>query len=1258
MAVRWIKRYLAWVGVLAMLLSTVVGSLPVLAAGGKAPEEWVIYRPGTNTALTSTTANVTVTETGTTFSIPGNGELNFYRSNMNLQIPPTLKMSDLALHIRIYVENIAMLDVGQIELSNKGNDDYEVAWLLESIRFVPGWNDLVLPFDTVTTYSGNEFDLYSPIRWFRMYSETKPAEPCTVKVEDVTITLTESGMTFGQSDSYIELSKPLPQTPSTIEASIKMDELATEWVISNCDGKDGLYNTYETATLTPSVREDGTPYMRINIEKGGKASIRCKGLGIVIPKAFKREDLAFSFQVYIDNIENLPSGELEITSDTNDSMEIHWKVARLNWHSGWNEVLLPFTSAHGESDNPFNPNFINYFRWTFSSVVPEDMELGLAQLKIVALVEETIEEPETEEGTLWRISHCAGKDSLTDTGGSAVSFETEDGMPYLKVLPNNTRLNVQKEKIGLYIPPVYELSNLALSMKVYVSHPERLERWRLELASTGQDKDEIQWIENQYQWQQGWNDLYLTLDSFDAETGQFNPMSINWFRFYSSFDLPAGTEIRVANIKIVPIQEMDVKGSKWEQGPETHMIFSNTNSGDEQPIALLITRDGHPSVVWGDLQVTFDYYVFTGQWIHLAVVRDMTQNAFILYVNGEEKDRADATGTRQILPTTRHCIGSDGAGVNGGIFHGKLGDVRVWSTIRTPQEIADNIVDMTRSRSNGFGENTKGLIGSWFLNEDLNYVFNTVQDVSKFQNTGIIKGTRASDWVDYQNPLEGEDYYTIVVLPDIQELTAKYRNLWFDVAAWIRDNVEKENIQHVISVGDSTYNNNDVEWAAARAGYDMFGSKVTYTNIPGNHDYGDWSKPVRDTTMFNQYFSYRDARFNNPTFVESYKQGEMENAYYTFEVNGIPYLVLALEFRPRDSVLEWANRVLDNYPNHNVIVTIHGYLNNKGQIMTDEIEGHEDEYIFTLSEEDPHNNGLGVWEKVIATHDNVRLVLCGHKHSENVVLRTDRTNNGTTVYQMLFNAQDLDRTYFNGTGLGMLGLLRFSADGTRMAVNYYAPKYDKSFRSVNQFVLDMDVITTEYEQEPEVVPPSVPCEHSDIDWLVKQPAGCTEEGLKVYACTTCGKVYDSMAIPATGHTPGEWEIVEEPTCTEQGQQVKRCTSCDEVLDTETIPPTGHSFGEWIVDKQPTYTEEGERRRICSVCGHEETQTLPKLSREKGDANGDGKITITDARLALQIAAGQIPTDPDLLLDMDGDGQVTASDARLILQYAVGKIQDF
>ena len=54
-------------------------------------------------------------------------------------------------------------------------------------------------------------------------------------------------------------------------------------------------------------------------------------------------------------------------------------------------------------------------------------------------------------------------------------------------------------------------------------------------------------------------------------------------------------------------------------------------------------------------------------------------------------------------------------------------------------------------------------------------------------------------------------------------------------------------------------------------------------------------------------------------------------------------------------------------------------------------------------------------------------------------------------------------------------------------------------------------------------------------------------------------------------------------------------------------------------------------------------------RVAGDGNGDGRITVLDALIALRIVGEQSPLDP--VMDVNGDGRVTPEDALQILVMA-------
>jgi hypothetical protein len=57
----------------------------------------------------------------------------------------------------------------------------------------------------------------------------------------------------------------------------------------------------------------------------------------------------------------------------------------------------------------------------------------------------------------------------------------------------------------------------------------------------------------------------------------------------------------------------------------------------------------------------------------------------------------------------------------------------------------------------------------------------------------------------------------------------------------------------------------------------------------------------------------------------------------------------------------------------------------------------------------------------------------------------------------------------------------------------------------------------------------------------------------------------------------------------------------------------------------------------------------------GDVNGDGKVTVVDATLALRIAIHLVEPTPAQLkgADLNGDGQVTVADTTQILRQSVG-----
>ena len=78
-------------------------------------------------------------------------------------------------------------------------------------------------------------------------------------------------------------------------------------------------------------------------------------------------------------------------------------------------------------------------------------------------------------------------------------------------------------------------------------------------------------------------------------------------------------------------------------------------------------------------------------------------------------------------------------------------------------------------------------------------------------------------------------------------------------------------------------------------------------------------------------------------------------------------------------------------------------------------------------------------------------------------------------------------------------------------------------------------------------------DHSWDTGVITVEATCTEEGVKVYICESCGNTKEET-LPALGHDfSEEWTVDKEPTFAEKGSESRHCTRCDEVTDVKAIP---------------------------------------------------------------------------------------------------------
>lgn len=284
-----------------------------------------------------------------------------------------------------------------------------------------------------------------------------------------------------------------------------------------------------------------------------------------------------------------------------------------------------------------------------------------------------------------------------------------------------------------------------------------------------------------------------------------------------------------------------------------------------------------------------------------------------------------------------------------------------------------------------------------------------------------------------------EEAFAVVVLPDTQIYAWKYPEIFEAQTRWIADNLKRYNIKYVLHVGDLVQHNNEEEWKIARRAFEVLDGKVPYAIALGNHDMGpDGSARNRDT-LFGVFFPLTAFQaWESFGGVYDREPDRCDNTYHLFRAGGRNWLVLALEFGPRDDVLRWANEVLGRHPTHPAILVTHAYLDSDGRRYDRAIpDQHYPPHDYPVAgDREGLNSGEDIWRKLVAKNPNMVLVISGHTCiSARLASKGDA---GNTVHQILVDYQAQERG-----GDGYLRLLAFSPGGRTVRVGDYSPVLDR-----------------------------------------------------------------------------------------------------------------------------------------------------------------------------------------------------------------------
>ena len=261
--------------------------------------------------------------------------------------------------------------------------------------------------------------------------------------------------------------------------------------------------------------------------------------------------------------------------------------------------------------------------------------------------------------------------------------------------------------------------------------------------------------------------------------------------------------------------------------------------------------------------------------------------------------------------------------------------------------------------------------------------------------------------------------FRLVLLPDTRAYVAQSAGATVEMleaqAQWITSHAESQSIAFVLHTGDITENNSPGEWSLAQTHLQL---PVPIALVPGDHD--GLNAAIGQTAAFNASFPAATVR-GRPEFGGLYDSNKIDNAYYFFSGGGIDWLVLAIEYLPRDGVLDWANRVVAAHPQRKVIVLTHAFLA-------------DDETQPAIAEYGRENAPAQIWEKLARRHANIALVVNGHIEGDGSARRVDIGDYGNKVVQLAANFSH----HLNG-GNGYLRILEFDPAADRLRVQTFSP---------------------------------------------------------------------------------------------------------------------------------------------------------------------------------------------------------------------------
>ena len=490
-----------------------------------------------------------------------------------------------------------------------------------------------------------------------------------------------------------------------------------------------------------------------------------------------------------------------------------------------------------------------------------------------------------------------------------------------------------------------------------------------------------------------------------------------------------------------------VRLGKLYEGHTGGVIFGNSENSNKSYVTLEVNEKRNVAFTWngGQAQVVFNNYeLVVDEWVHLSVVRDAENELYKLYVNGNIAQSVSEYIGTDAISDFRYVVGGDWTNWQApkNPFKGEIGQVTVFSSSRDSKEVyedylfSDEISSLNRENLLFNAEFTLGCTGAI--------------DTSSNKNNAVIR----SNDLFYDAELYPAKDYTFAIIPDPQIMTRWRPSSIPSISEYLIGYNTKNSGKMALTlcVGDNMDNwdgvngySQDQQFTAMKTEFDRLRNNgIRWATTPGNHDYDDNFNNSRSLTYYNKYFKY-DELSTYDYWGGAFEVGQTQNAYYKFEVAGVKYLVISVEFGASDAVLEWANGVVSNHQDHRVIVYSHALMGADGEVITTGKAHGPATYGY--AKVGNVNNSHQIYEKFILKQKNIFMAFCGHVPTDDIFRKELVGENGNTVSSFLIDAQGV----MCGGGDSILSMITIDELNQTVSVNYVSSSLGQLYNIQNQF---------------------------------------------------------------------------------------------------------------------------------------------------------------------------------------------------------------